>query len=674
MIIGALSREKPMSQTGKKEAADEVAKPSESEGHKSENQTKSILQSDLSPAEIKQIQQTQQAAAKNEYAQIKKEGGKGPGTATYGECKLVEKYKAGNQEWERDEKNPKLWHVKDGNKHYALEARVEKDGDHISAKVKYENGRAVTFKDGSPAEILHPNGEKWTANAKDPNKWDVLAPNKDDPKHPHKMQVSDVKVNLADGDIKWHVISGIGQGHDREIDQKNQYHDSPGQSQRKALEPMAGKSEVLSHVPAQQHQSIEPKAVEPRSVVEAKAEPGAKSLQKEETAFKPQPVMPKTPELILPKPGPERLPSGEKAAKPELPHPGIESSKPEKLEMQKLPLPSPENKQVKHAEAVHKALDSLMARSLSLPKAPEAAPVVTPHLVPRSWENPAPQPVALKLGDRNFTPQPMAPKNSDYEAGRPGIMEIPKADAPAPYIVELTKAHSSDSKPTAVEPKKVYSSMKLEAVMPSVPKEVLAQEKQESKQGFSGQGQGATESAEPPASAKVLKGQVSEQSGQASGQGKTFFQLDVQENVQQVQKPPASYYPYPVAVQDAGSGYQRASAQSDHSRPQHLRAELNKGQSDQLPQLLEGRQNVTLTNIEGYPRGSFKVAPVTINAVGVGASECSADLVGQTARGSVTRVQGYVNERNQFVITQVRIDNENFMRSANGVMSLRRKR
>ncbi|MBX9568314.1 MAG: hypothetical protein K2X77_05430 [Candidatus Obscuribacterales bacterium] len=105
---------------------------------------------------------------------------------------------------------------------------VEKSGDRITAvkaELNFENGRHVTYRNGEPTEIKHPDGEVWKRDAKDKNTWHVTA---HDTEHPGKLahfDITNVQINNQNGDIKWHVISGEGKGHDRVIDGHGKYHD-----------------------------------------------------------------------------------------------------------------------------------------------------------------------------------------------------------------------------------------------------------------------------------------------------------------------------------------------------------------------------------------------------------------------------------------------------------------
>ena len=137
---------------------------------------------------------------------------------------LPEKIFTHGQEWERSS-NSKVWNVTEGDKNYDLKADVRLKGNDLIAKVHYENGREVTYKNGEPTAIHHPNGEIWSKDTKQEGRWNVSVPNKDDPAHPHKTTITDVQVNTADGDIKWHVDQGAAKGHDREITADKQYHD-----------------------------------------------------------------------------------------------------------------------------------------------------------------------------------------------------------------------------------------------------------------------------------------------------------------------------------------------------------------------------------------------------------------------------------------------------------------
>ena len=110
---------------------------------------------------------------------------------------------------------------------------VEKTGDNITAikaQVEFENGREVSYRNGEPTQIKHPDGETWTRDAKDKNIWHVSA---HDRQHPGKMahfDISNVKVDSNTGDIDWQVTSGEGKGHHRRIDRHKQYDDfAPGQ-------------------------------------------------------------------------------------------------------------------------------------------------------------------------------------------------------------------------------------------------------------------------------------------------------------------------------------------------------------------------------------------------------------------------------------------------------------
>lgn len=109
---------------------------------------------------------------------------------------------------------------------------VEKSGDKISAinaRLEFENGREVVYRNGSPTQIRHPDGEVWTRDAKDANVWHVAA---HDTHHSGKIahfDIHDVQVDAATGDIHWQV-DHEGQNHLRRIDRNGQYADfAPGQ-------------------------------------------------------------------------------------------------------------------------------------------------------------------------------------------------------------------------------------------------------------------------------------------------------------------------------------------------------------------------------------------------------------------------------------------------------------
>jgi hypothetical protein len=138
---------------------------------------------------------------------------------------LPERIQTSNQTWKRDLKNPRIWHIQEGHSRYDLQADVRLKDNELTAKVNYKNGREVTFKDGRAAEITHPHGEKWTADPRDPDIWQVSRPSKTDPVHPHHTQIREVKVNTADGSISWHVSDSAGMNHRREITSHGQFHD-----------------------------------------------------------------------------------------------------------------------------------------------------------------------------------------------------------------------------------------------------------------------------------------------------------------------------------------------------------------------------------------------------------------------------------------------------------------
>lgn len=105
---------------------------------------------------------------------------------------------------------------------------VERMGDKITAvkaELEFENGRQVTYRNGEPTEIKHPGGEVWKRDGKDKNTWHVTAHDREHPGKEAHFDITNVQINNQNGDIKWHVLSGEGKGHDRVIDGHGKYHD-----------------------------------------------------------------------------------------------------------------------------------------------------------------------------------------------------------------------------------------------------------------------------------------------------------------------------------------------------------------------------------------------------------------------------------------------------------------
>jgi hypothetical protein len=143
------------------------------------------------------------------------------GRATFGECAIADvrlcgknqdtvvalknglpdKFQTHGQHWERDAKNPKVWHVREGENKFDLCADVKLQGDNLFVKVKYPDGREIAYSNGKPSEIIHPGGEKWTADSRNPGFWDVQVPDKNNPGITHNARIRGVKIGTADGAI-----------------------------------------------------------------------------------------------------------------------------------------------------------------------------------------------------------------------------------------------------------------------------------------------------------------------------------------------------------------------------------------------------------------------------------------------------------------------------------------
>lgn len=110
---------------------------------------------------------------------------------------------------------------------------VEKSGDQVTAfkaDIQFQNGREVSYRNGEPIEIKHPDGEVWRRDAKDKSVWHVSAHDQNHPGRTAHFDIDNVQVDSQTGDIHWHVIGGEGQGHIRRIDRYGQYDDfAPGQ-------------------------------------------------------------------------------------------------------------------------------------------------------------------------------------------------------------------------------------------------------------------------------------------------------------------------------------------------------------------------------------------------------------------------------------------------------------
>ncbi|MBX9723774.1 MAG: hypothetical protein K2X81_20375, partial [Candidatus Obscuribacterales bacterium] len=181
--------------------------------------------------------------------------GKNKDTAVELKNGLPEKIDTPKQSWERDAKNPQIWNISDSEDKFSLKADVKLQGTDVSARVKYENGRDVTYKNGEASEIKHPNGEVWTRDPKHEGTWNVSAPNRDDPSHPKQFTIQDVKVDVKSGDIKWHVDKGSGKNQDREIDAHADYHASlngvsviPGERSLEPSQAQLKQEESLSQI------------------------------------------------------------------------------------------------------------------------------------------------------------------------------------------------------------------------------------------------------------------------------------------------------------------------------------------------------------------------------------------------------------------------------------------
>ncbi len=224
--------------------------------------------------------------------------GKDKDTAVELKNGLPEKIDTAQQRWERDAKNPQIWNISDSNDKFSLKADVKLQGNDISARVKYENGREVTYKNGEAAEIKHPNGEIWTRDPKHEGTWNVSAPNKDDPSHPKQFTIQDVKVDVKNGDIKWHVDKGAGKNQDREIDAHAEYHASlngvsviPGERSLESAKAPSGQEQAISQLaqaPQTEHlpESLQNKTPVENPILQKMDEPPTLSVENKQAVSK----------------------------------------------------------------------------------------------------------------------------------------------------------------------------------------------------------------------------------------------------------------------------------------------------------------------------------------------------------------------------------------------------
>lgn len=341
---------------------------------------------------------------------------------------LPEKITCNGQVWQRDSKKMDLWHVEKDGKNFDLNAKAWVKDDGVRVQVAYENGRQVTFKNGEPSEIVHPNGEKWAADPKIPGTWDVLTPNKGNPAQPFHSKIQNVRVNAEDGHIKWHVSEGVGKGHDREITADKKYVDH-----------VASMSSDTAPAPKPQEfvlKSIQPLKPQPLDILVS---------GDQRTAHNPEP---KTFAEIT-QVSEQRRVKATDSALAMLP----------KVTSSSFPIP-------------HLPPHPLPERSFALP----ALPVVRPAVL-NSPELPKPSPIKLP-DSSSFTPK-LHPKEHYQTQSAPAPIEIPRASqGPGPVPVE-TRYQSSGHDAQAPRPQKAHSEISPIAVTPSIPKDEPAATKKE---------------------------------------------------------------------------------------------------------------------------------------------------------------------------------------------------
>lgn len=456
----------------------EKAKPSEKQSPT--EKTSNTMRGDVNNTDREKMNSSQ----KEERNPEKRLSRKTAGRSTFGECAiddfkmcgknkdvvvklnngLPEKIDTNNQSWQRDGKNPQIWHINEGNQKFDLKADVRMQGNDVTAKVKYENGREISYKNGEPNEIKHPNGEKWTADAKHPGTWEVTKPNPEDPAHPHHTTIKDVQVNVKDGDIKWHVDRGVGAGHDREIDAKRHYHDN---------KPEASASKHPETVPLRPPDAAALKAAETAAHQEP-AETAAHQKPPETAAHQ------KPPETSKTLPTPQHLEKLEPVPIPQPIPARIESTgatvlpTPQHLEkIDAVPIPQPIAPHVESTAAILPSPQNLQKL--------EAAPIpqVIPHPVPQHFEAPAaPMPPAPETHDAPPQPQPIRP-NFEMQASAPKPPELhrdtnsDRAPTPSPKLESSPIKSEAELKAQVTEaaakilPKVATSSFQIPSLSPS---------------------------------------------------------------------------------------------------------------------------------------------------------------------------------------------------------------
>lgn len=559
--------------------------------------------------------------AYEEHKQARLNGKTGPATGTYGELKIG--HKVGNQEWQKEGNSD--WKLTLDGKSYVLNKTTVEELKDGALQVRYPNGRFVTYdSEGQASKIEHPNGEVWSRDQKEPaNKWNVETSGKDLQHSPSRFQIANVEVNVANGDIKWHVISGAGKGHEREIDEHGQFHD--------------------------------------RQL----------AMQKPEHKELPQPK-PHMPELLGHKDLPQPAPLSHKQI--------VENLMPQ-LTAAALPLPKlPEPLLIaRKSEPMLPVIKPAILSGLA-----EKAPLPMPLSRPDSGKMQVNlQPQELKLGSREFQPVlPQLSSEKQFSAPAPvQDLEISKErTAAAPEPVPIITGRAAEPKGEIPLPQRAAGAGFAPVdIKPSIPKasELAGAEHSSTK--------AAAEFDSKPA-AKQLQGFINETESGTAGQSPakpvpSRFELGVQENVAG-QEPHYADYPKPQMVmpENYSSQILRASA-SDQQLRAGLNAHGNRERpaqaSDRVSNLLEGSGNVAFYDIEGMSSVRHgvpnKVAFVKIDQVEKNAGHCTAQLYGRTGAGSITHVSGFVNERNQFVINQVSIDGGP-MRAARALLQLRPKR
>ena len=140
---------------------------------------------------------------------------------------------------------------------------VERVGDEIRAvnsRIEFKNGREVSYRNGSPEQIKHPNGEVWTKDPKDKAIWHVSAKDSHHPGKTAHFDIQNVQVDNLNGDMHWQVVSGAGAGQIRRIDENSNYHEYIRDKVSGQTTPVSQetKTEIASRQKADSHASLRP--------------------------------------------------------------------------------------------------------------------------------------------------------------------------------------------------------------------------------------------------------------------------------------------------------------------------------------------------------------------------------------------------------------------------------